>query len=95
MHSVETNVGAFYSGRNYFPDGTDKDLFSRDAATTYVQILASGSMNVVDFVINSSGSTSPLYQLHGSTITATAATNASKIVGWTLSNGLATQLGLK
>lgn len=98
MHSVETNIGAYFSTRNYFPPAASIDVFSADASTRYVTVTGlATSLNSLQFVVNSSGTTSPLYQLNGKTITATANVDGAnqKILGWDLGGGLATQLGLK
>jgi type IV pilus assembly protein PilA len=97
MHSVETNIGAYYSGVNQFPDATQYANYTADASSIYCKLknTSGGSLNILTFMVHSGGATSALYQLHGLTISATAKTDASKITGWNLSGTLAAQLGLK
>jgi type IV pilus assembly protein PilA len=101
MHSVETNIGAFYSMRNTFP--TTLEDFTQDASLQYVNVYNNSNsllghgvaLSVVKFMVNCASTTGPLYQLHGKTIIATAVTATNKITGWTLTGSLASQLGLK
>jgi type IV pilus assembly protein PilA len=94
VHSIQTNIGAFYSMRNEFPSTLTP--YTGDASTQYVTpLLSGGSANVLDFVINSAGATSPLLQLNGKTLTTTANVTNQKITGWVLSGSLADELGLR
>jgi type IV pilus assembly protein PilA len=94
LHSVQTNIGAFYSMRNEFPSTLAP--YPGDASTQYVTVSLSGaSANILDFVITSAGATSPLLQLNGKTLTTTAVTMGQKITSWGLSGSVADELGLK
>jgi type IV pilus assembly protein PilA len=100
MHSVETNIGAFYAVRNSFPgSATMLSAFTRDADLTYINqttgITLDAANGYWEFTINSLGGTSPLAKLHGKTIRVTAVTAAGKIQSWAMSGTLADELGLK
>ncbi|NLI80851.1 MAG: prepilin-type N-terminal cleavage/methylation domain-containing protein [Deltaproteobacteria bacterium] len=96
MHSVETNIGAFYAVRNSFPENAQLPAFTRDADLTYFSNMQLDASNArLSFQINSPGATSPLAKLHGKTLEATAQTTAGKITAWVLSGELADELGLK
>jgi len=95
VHSVETNVGAYYSMRTKFP--TTLSDFTADASTKYVVVTMTSapSLNEIAFAVSCTSSTGPLAQLHGKTIIATAKTSGKKIMGWDLSGSLSSQLGLQ
>ena len=97
VHSVETNIGAFYAVRNSFPGGAAAlRNFTRDADLRYTtnwSLDAAGAY--LQFDINAPGATNPLNKLDGLTLRATAKTSQGKIVSWQLSESLADELGLK
>jgi len=100
MHSVETNIGAFYAVRNSFPGGADMlQAFTRDADMTFINQTGGMNLNAAqaywEFVIHSANATSPLAKLHGKGIRVTAITAAGKIQSWQMSGTLADELGLK
>ena len=97
VHSVQTNIGAFYSMRNTFPSSGSVAAYIRDASTQYATVtFGSGGANTIIFEIPSGlGATSPLYNLRGLTLETTAVTDSNRITGWVLSGSLAEELGLK
>lgn len=95
MHSVETNIGAYYSVNNIFPLAASLSDFTQDSSLQYVTPSVTGSVRVINFLINSPGTTSPLYQMHGRTLIATPVVATNKINSWSVTGSLATQLGLK
>jgi type IV pilus assembly protein PilA len=93
LHSIETNVGAYYAVRNSFPDNGMLDNFTHDAYLYYITNLnISDTAQTMDFDIE--GHTL-LQQLDGKHLTATAQTERGKIKTWVLSGNLADELGLK
>jgi len=91
LHSVETNIGAFYAIRNSFP-GTIAN-FTADAYLYYTTSWTIDDTNQwVQFTID--GHTA-LAQLHGKVLRATAQTELGKIKSWVLSGNLADELGLQ
>lgn len=96
VHLVETNLTGFYSMRRACPSQPGSlTSFSADADWTYVSATLSAGDCVVSFQIESNATTSPLYRLHGMTLTATPTTNAGKILGWSLGGSLAEELGIR
>jgi type IV pilus assembly protein PilA len=93
VHSIQTNIGSFYSFKQRFATAGSEDTFTKDADTKYMNVAFVGA-STVEFEINSPGATSPLYRLHGRTIWAKANTVGGKITNWTISGPLADELGL-
>jgi len=94
VHSVETNIAAFYAVRNSFPVNANLPAFTADADLTFLNNMNING-NALAMQINSPGATSPLLKLHGKTFTATAMTSNGKITAWNLGGTLADELGLK
>ena len=94
VHSVQTNIGAFYSMANRFPGAGSAASYVRDASTKHVTVSFSGGADVIDFVIQG-GATSPLASLSGMTLRTTASTSGNKITSWGLSGSLADEFGLR
>jgi type IV pilus assembly protein PilA len=98
VHSVETNVGAYYSMRNVFPGAGSLGNFTLDASTKYVvvtRVSGAPSLNKIAFGVSCKSTTGPLYQLNAKTIIAAAKTSGNKILGWDLTGSLSSQLGLQ
>ncbi|MGV8050831.1 MAG: type IV pilin protein [Anaerolineaceae bacterium] len=98
VHTIETNIAAFYALNMRFPAAGSIDSFNKDADTTRVTVQSNGaSLNSILFTVRSATQGTPLYNLNGLTLVSTAVRNASNnmIVSWGLSGGLAMELGLK
>jgi hypothetical protein len=97
VHSVETNIGAFYAVRNSFPGGAAAlRNFTRDADLRYLDGWTLDAANAyLEFTINATNATSPLAKLDNLVLRASAVTQDGKIVTWNLSGTLADELGLK
>lgn len=93
VHSIQTNLGSFYSFKQRFPGAGSEATFTSDADTKYITVTFPNAGSV-QFVINSPGTTSPLYRLDGRTITASAVTVAGKITNWQLTGTVVDELGL-
>jgi type IV pilus assembly protein PilA len=100
VHAIQTNVGTYYSFRSLMPSTIDDMASDADtgcftpifnpvgAAATQLQMLIVGT---------SAGAHTrcvALKALDGMTLVASPVTRQNKIVGWALSGGLATRLGL-
>ena len=96
MHSIETNLGSYYSFQQQFPTAQATiDQLVADADTRCFQpILANSIMTII---IKGGGQcTDPkaLYE-KSKTLIATPAVTGGKIIGWGLTGPLAIQLGLE
>jgi type IV pilus assembly protein PilA len=92
IHSIQTNVGSYFSFNNLMP-GSTLPMLTQDANTTCFSI-ANPSTRVLSFTIKSSGSCPELANLAGLVITTQASIAHTQIVGWIVGGSLATQLGL-
>ena len=92
IHSVETNAGAFFALRSEFSD--DEDIMSGDADTTCCTLSTATTGGVYTFVLTDADTVAALVESYGSTITATAQVDGSRITGWLYSGDLATAVGL-
>lgn len=91
LHSIETNIAAFYAVRNSFPNSISG--MTADADMSYIDNATfDGNQGKLTIIIN--GRTA-LKQLDGKTLTATAKTSGGKITTWELGGTLADELGLK
>jgi type IV pilus assembly protein PilA len=99
MHSVETNIAAFYAVRNSFPGSAGAlAAFTADADMTYILptgMTLDATAAYWYFTVNSPGQTSPLAKLHGKSLQVTAITGEGKIRTWRMGGTLADELGLK
>ncbi len=92
VNSIETNVGLFFTANGTMP--TAISTMAEDADTKYFTPYLAAAGGALSFTINSSATTSKLYQLHGQTFTATPVITAGKIRSWTVTGTLATKLGI-
>jgi type IV pilus assembly protein PilA len=94
LHSIETNIGAFYAIRNSFPDGAlQLANFTADAYLYYMDgFVLDGVAQTLQFDID--GHTA-LEKLDNRRLIVTAQTEGGKIKSWTMSGNLADELGLK
>ena len=92
VHSVQTNVGAFYSMRNTFP--TAVTPYIKDASTQYASVTFNTNGSSISFTITDTVG-GPLEKLDGLVLTTGAVTSGAKITSWRLSGTLADELGLK
>ena len=94
VHSIETNIAAFYAVSNNFPAVGSEATFVKDADTT---CLGSGVLiatNSVTFTIDTANC-AKLGTLNAMTLTATASIVGNKIQTWKLTGSLADELGIK
>jgi type IV pilus assembly protein PilA len=93
MHSIETNVGAFYAIRNSFPAAGQLANFTADAYLYYMKnLVLDGAAQTLTFDID--GHTA-LQKLDNKQLVLTAETENGKIKTWSMSGNLADELGLK
>ncbi len=91
LHSIQTNIAAFYAVRNTFPD--DISGMTADADMSYIKDARfNGDSARLTITIN--GRTA-LKQLDNKNLTAKAITRGGKITTWELGGTLADELGLK
>ena len=94
VHSVETNVAAYYAMRNSFPLNADILLYTQDADLQYLRNLTI-TANGLSAAISCTSATGPLAKLDGRTFIASAQTTGGKITSWQLTGTLADELGLR
>ncbi len=94
VHSIETNVAAYYAVRNTMPPSASINSFAKDADTHCITGLAITG-NTLTFQIAASNKCPELKKLEGMTLMAKASVSSGKITGWVLGGSLATELGLK
>jgi type IV pilus assembly protein PilA len=95
IHSVQTNVGAYYSMRNIFPLAAAVTQYTKDASTKYVTVAFNTDGSDILFTLPADSANNPLGKLAGMTLRTSAVTTGSKITSWNLTGTLADQLGLK
>lgn len=97
MHAIETNVATYYSFRQTLLSSgstTLTNVFAKDASTKCFSPSWTTSGLQVVITSDSSSSCTELAALHGKTIVASPKVVNSKIASWSLTGGLATELGL-
>jgi type IV pilus assembly protein PilA len=94
MHSIETNIGAYYAVANTLPTGAIS-IYSRDASTKCFDTDSSWTGGVLTINIANTCGLSDLAGLSKPHITATPVRGANKISEWTLGGNLTDELGLK
>lgn len=97
VHSVQTNIGSYFSLNGVFPKGSSTiKAMVADADSTYWGITYTDGATVFSINIKGAATTNPLHALNGSTLTCTALGNTAGTVikGWQYSGALATSLGL-
>jgi type IV pilus assembly protein PilA len=91
MHSIETNVGTFYSFQQTFP--TNVTVMAEDADTYCFDPSFNGATLQIRIAQNRCTELESLRE--GGTILAAPQTDAGKIQSWFLTGPLATKLGLQ
>jgi type IV pilus assembly protein PilA len=96
IHTIETNVAAYYSLQRTFPGATEFTPLTGEANTQcFSAAIASGGTPVINFVINAHGGVcTELQAMDNSTLSATPQVSGGLVTGWRLSGSLASQLGL-
>jgi len=90
LHSIETNIAAYYAVSNQFPTGIS--ALTQDADISYFTPSWNSTSAKLTITIKD---TTTLKQLATKTLVATAVTSGGKITNWVLSGDLANELGLK
>ena len=95
IHTIQTNVGCYYSQNSNFPAPADLAQMAADANSTYFGVSVAGT--VLTFSLNKEGNaTSPLYALRGQNLLVTVLTDSTGMVkAWSYSGDLATSLGIE
>jgi type IV pilus assembly protein PilA len=99
IHSIQTNLGSFYSFRSVFPVGaTTQNAMYADASTTCFTPLIAGSTLTIQLdkpTIAVGGSCAGLVSLLGGTLIFSPQTQGGKIQNWVIGQTqLANNLGL-
>ena len=96
IHSIQTNIGAYYSFNNDMTGITGSTLTSMlaDANTTCFGTPTFNGQTVTFAITASTSKCKELLQLNGMTLNTRASIDTGKIVGWEVSGSLATSLGL-
>ncbi len=94
VHSIETNVAAYFAVQDTMPSTESITVFTRDADTHCITEFAIDG-HTLTFQIAASNKCPELKKLEGMTLTAKASVSSGKITGWVLGGSLATELGLK
>lgn len=102
VHSIQTNVGAYYSFNQVMPGANTLPSMSSDAATVCFNkgaeaVNAGGkTLKFTITAATTSAATCPeLKALNGLVLYTQASLSNNKIVGWIVSGSLATTLGLQ
>jgi type IV pilus assembly protein PilA len=93
IHSIQTNVGSWYSFNNRMPGATLSNLI-QDANSTCFGVAYGADTRTLAFTIKPAASCPELGNLAGLVITTKASIANTQIVGWMVGGSLATQLGL-
>jgi type IV pilus assembly protein PilA len=96
IHSIQTNIGAFYSFNNTLSGitGSTMTAMLADANTTCFGTPAIDGQTLSFTIAATSAKCKELLQLNGMTLNTRASIDTGKIVGWEVSGSLATSLGL-
>jgi type IV pilus assembly protein PilA len=98
LHSIETNIGLYYSLTGALPDGTNAGQlisdFDAEANSTYFHPSLSGGALTLEIVAGPDGKLSNLVSTPHLIATPDISGTGVKINKWTLSGDLATTLGI-
>jgi type IV pilus assembly protein PilA len=100
IHSVQTNIGSFYSFNNRMPSANTMLSLTLDASTvcTGNPVYATGDTRTLQYTIRATTTICPeLQALNGLVLNTRASipSGGNIIAGWMVSGSLATQLGLQ
>jgi type IV pilus assembly protein PilA len=94
LHSVETNLATFYSFRGAFPTADSEfNKLTMDANTDHCTFARAGTNGAILVTIKNV-TNGPLQALQGMNFTTTPVAAGGKIKSWSLSGGLADELGI-
>ena len=96
MHAIQTNVASYYSLNGAFPTGATFTNLCTDANTHYfTPTVNAGNTGLTFQITGGTGANNPLKAFLGQSIIASAIGSATNITAvWSLSGGVATNLGL-
>jgi type IV pilus assembly protein PilA len=94
LHTVQTNVGVYYAGKNALPTDTVASEIIAEADTTYFNVTFAGGTHMM-LTIDAPNATNKLNMLDGFVLYAVPDATEGMIKSWTLKGSLAEKLGLE
>jgi type IV pilus assembly protein PilA len=96
IHSIQTNVGSYYSFNSVMPQGGTLTALQSDAATACFSVKqpTAGGATLSYTIVGTASVCPELKALYGYVLVTKASISNGKINGWMMSGSLATQLGL-